>query len=60
MIVMNLARAATVIAAPVSWLSQWWQRRRAMYYLSQAPDALLKDIGITRCDIEHVVRNGRR
>jgi uncharacterized protein YjiS (DUF1127 family) len=33
-----------------------WRDERELYKL---PDYLLKDIGISRCEIDYVVRNGR-
>jgi uncharacterized protein YjiS (DUF1127 family) len=33
-----------------------WQARRR---LSAADDAMLKDIGISRADVEHMIRHGR-
>jgi len=37
---------------------RWYERRAAMYSLTQLDDRMLKDIGITRAEIETMVRNG--
>lgn len=36
-----------------------FRRRRATYALHQLPDHLLRDIGISRGEIDHAVRRGR-
>lgn len=37
----------------------WRARRRDIAYLHTLSDAILRDIGIDRCEIEGVVRTGR-
>lgn len=45
------------------WLARRWRRfvgrRRAVRLLAAADDHMLKDIGISRSDIDYVVRHGR-
>lgn len=41
---------------------RWWnmvETRRALRLLSASDDTMLKDIGISRCDVERLVRHGR-
>jgi uncharacterized protein YjiS (DUF1127 family) len=40
-----------VIEAPVAWLERMRERRQ----LATLSDDMLKDIGVTRADVEHVV-----
>ncbi|WP_035694283.1 DUF1127 domain-containing protein [Azospirillum halopraeferens] len=55
--------AAPAIAALVRWLSrpamvveQWRRRSRERRELDALDDVMLRDIGLTRCDITHEVR----
>jgi uncharacterized protein YjiS (DUF1127 family) len=45
------------------WLARRWRRfvgtKRAARLLAAADDHMLKDIGISRSDIDYVVRHGR-
>jgi len=38
---------------------RWYKRRAACHYLSSLDDRMLRDIGISRSQIEAAVRNGR-
>lgn len=51
---------AAVLAAGFHRYDQWRKSRRAMRQLSNLPDALLHDLGLTRDEISSVVLHGRR
>ena len=40
-------------------IAAWRAERRAMRQLSRYPDAMLKDMGLTRAEIPDLVRHGR-
>jgi uncharacterized protein YjiS (DUF1127 family) len=40
--------------------ARWRRVQRDLHKLRSLDDRMLADIGITRCDVEHVVRHGRR
>ena len=42
-----------------SRIVQWQRQRRDILELQRMDDRLLADIGITRGEVEHMVRNGR-
>ena len=50
---------ASLIADAMRRFAQWRANGRAARQLSHYPDALLKDMGITRSEIRDAVRNGR-
>jgi uncharacterized protein YjiS (DUF1127 family) len=58
-LVSPLAVAAEALQALGSWLAAFLRRRRDARLLSGLSDHVLHDIGITRSDIERVVRGGR-
>jgi uncharacterized protein YjiS (DUF1127 family) len=41
-------------------LARWRRLKRDLHELRSLDDRMLADIGITRCDVERVVRHGRR
>lgn len=47
----------------LAWILRRWrgmiETRRALRLLSAADDGMLKDIGISRCDVDRPVRHGR-
>jgi uncharacterized protein YjiS (DUF1127 family) len=51
-----LGRAFRWVAWSVRSQLKIWRDERELHKL---PDCLLKDIGISRCEIDYVVRNGR-
>lgn len=51
--------AFRVLAAAARPVARWWRNRQAMALLGGAEDAMLRDIGIGRSEIEDVVRHGR-
>ena len=51
--------AARLLALHSAYIS-YRQVQRGTALLSMAPDLILKDLGIVRRDIKHVVRLGRR
>ena len=40
--------------------ASFWHRRQSVRWLSEADDAVLRDLGIARSDIPRLVRTGRR
>jgi uncharacterized protein YjiS (DUF1127 family) len=44
----------------VAAVGRWWAARQAAERLSSYPDAMLKDIGLSRGGIEWAVRHGHR
>jgi uncharacterized protein YjiS (DUF1127 family) len=59
----NLAVALRVLRLRTRHVARimydWWQLRRAVVELQNMPDRMLRDIGVTREEIGHVVRFGR-
>jgi uncharacterized protein YjiS (DUF1127 family) len=47
------------LVAVFQWFVRWRAERNAIHRLSSLPDALLKDIGVTRGEIPDVIRHGR-
>jgi uncharacterized protein YjiS (DUF1127 family) len=54
-----LDEARRYTAAVVRKFIERWNERRAIDRLSAYPDAMLKDIGVSRQEIPFVVRHGR-
>jgi uncharacterized protein YjiS (DUF1127 family) len=50
---------ARVVAALWSWMLSAHKRRQAIRELRAFDDRMLRDIGVTRSEIEHVVQYGR-
>ena len=44
----------------LSWFHCWRRRRKAVETMRNMPDYLLKDIGISRCQIDKASRGGHR
>ena len=53
------AGVASFLVNAVRRFAKWRAAGRAAHELSHYPDALLKDMGITRAEIPDAVRNGR-
>jgi uncharacterized protein YjiS (DUF1127 family) len=53
------AASLDAIKSVVRGLLQWQRQRRDVMELQRMDDRLLADIGITRGEAEHMVRNGR-
>ena len=53
------ARMAHGVVSLLRAYARWRARRRDIAYLHTFSDAMLRDIGIHRCEIEGVVRAGR-
>jgi uncharacterized protein YjiS (DUF1127 family) len=49
----------SIFVKAVRRFARWRRHRRAVRQLSDYPDALLKDMGITRSEIHGAVRYGR-
>ena len=47
------------LAAVFQRFVRWRAERNAIHRLSSLPDALLKDMGVTRGEISDVIRHGR-
>ncbi len=41
-------------------IGRWWRNRQAIQTLTEADTAILRDLGISRSDVERVVHRGRR
>jgi uncharacterized protein YjiS (DUF1127 family) len=54
----TLVRLLTVVADAATPLRSWLNRRAAMRHLAEADDHMLKDLGLSRGEIESVVRGG--
>jgi uncharacterized protein YjiS (DUF1127 family) len=48
------------VVAAAKAVDCWWSERRAVARLSSYPDAMLKDIGLSRGGIDWAVRHGHR
>lgn len=49
-----------LLMQPVRTVRRWWWEQKAMDALLSLDDRTLSDIGLSRCDIAHVVRHGRQ
>jgi uncharacterized protein YjiS (DUF1127 family) len=49
-----------VVRSAVKWLIKEWKVQKTLEHLSELDDHMLRDIGLTRSEIETVVRHGRR
>lgn len=57
----HAAATASRLAAEIRLaLAAAWRDRQSVRWLTQADDAVLRDLGIVRSDIPRLVRNGRR
>ena len=54
-----IASSINAIKSAARALLQWQRQRRDILELQRMDDRLLADIGITRGEAEHMVRNGR-
>ena len=50
------ARIASPVARLLSWMRREWELDRAIMDLKALDDRTLRDIGVPRCQIEHLVR----
>ncbi|MFA6155763.1 DUF1127 domain-containing protein [Mesorhizobium sp.] len=48
----------TTLRAMLAGIGRGWRHRRDRRHLAAMPDFMLKDIGISRCDIERVTTHG--
>ncbi|MBZ9747226.1 DUF1127 domain-containing protein [Mesorhizobium sp. CO1-1-7] len=46
------------LMAVIAWLAYGWHLRHGRRRLEAMPGFMLKDIGISRCAIDHVARHG--
>ena len=52
--------ALQVLAQAGQAIADHWRNRQRVRWLANADDAVLRDLGIARSDIERLVRMGRR
>jgi len=43
----------------IAWLAEWHRRRRELEQLSQMDDYLLRDIGLTKEDVQSILKIGK-
>ncbi|MFN4142635.1 DUF1127 domain-containing protein [Aestuariivirga sp.] len=52
-------RRATRPLAPLHAVKRWFRLRRCRAQLSRLSDHMLRDIGLSRCEIDHAILRGR-